>query len=99
MKLTPEQKLTELAKLDGWVLHCDSFYHNAETNKFRDCDKLPNYLTSYDAIIPLIQKQPHEIQDATMIALYDSGVVAGHWLNATPSQLSDALLTAHGFDV
>ena len=36
MKLTPEQKQIELAKMDGWVLHCNSFYHNAETNTWSE---------------------------------------------------------------
>jgi len=68
-------------------------------------DELLPYSTSYDAIIPLIQKQNINIQPMivrnfvhspnTFTTMVDMRTM----INATPSQLQDALLRAHGFEV
>lgn len=66
MKLTPEQKLIEAAKLDGLTPHVQETegfgggpyrthgYINEQGIFFR---KRPDYGEKYDAVIPLIQKQ------------------------------------------
>ena len=52
----------------------------------------PQYLTSYDAIIPVIQKQPHEVKCNMWNHLEAESDL---WTN-TPSQLCEALLRATG---
>lgn len=52
---------------------------------------LPDYLTSYDAIIPLIQKQPPEIR-AEMFERTNGRVT----IMSTPMQLCELLLQATG---
>jgi predicted oxidoreductase len=56
----------------------------------RSFNDLPNYLTSYDAIILLIQKQPRQI--INKISLWKELFV----IMSTPAQLSEALIRAHG---
>ena len=54
---------------------------------------LPRYSASYDAVIPLIQKQDWKIHNA--VEMY----ILGHfdqYFSATPSQLLDVLLVATG---
>lgn len=65
--MTPEQQIKALAELDGWTeIHQSTLLLEFGVNNSvwagRMPDKdflaaLPNYLTSYDAIIPLIQKK------------------------------------------
>lgn len=49
------------------------------------------YLTSYDAIIPLIQKQPQEVIDKMAPMLWKLAFKIVH----TPPELCEALLRAH----
>jgi len=56
------------------------------------------YLTSYDAILPLVQNQPHHIIACIYDDMRDEGWTDGvvRLLNFTPSQLCEALLRATG---
>jgi len=96
---TPEQKIKALAELDGFVLRGKWWTPTSEDRQCmpRDLEHgNPLYLTSYDAIIPLIQKQPLNIQikfgiECALVCKKDE------WkLDLTPSQLSDATLIATG---
>lgn len=95
--MTEQDQIKALAELAGaskeqmdWVIKNyppDYKYHPA------------NYLTSYDAIIPLIQKQDRKILVRIVL-----GIKTGQndvarmvdWLQMTPAQLCEALLRAHG---
>ena len=77
------EQIKALAELDGWINTNSEYSHLGH----------PEYLTSYDTIIPLIQK------------LGKVGAVSVHvctWgqctytMNATPSQFCKALLRATG---
>ena len=83
---------------------CLVWQNGVERGGFDDSQKMeyamrifgiPNYLTSYDAIIPLIQKQSNEIISRVAITLG-----AKHdWcsiLKASPAQLCEELLRATG---
>jgi hypothetical protein len=98
---TPAQKIRALAELDGWILAGDFF--NRDSRFYRMAYSRPNiewvifsadYLTSYDAILPLIQKQPVSIQMALDLHMRIEGVA--FWTVATPTQLANALLVATG---
>ena len=93
--LTPEQKIRLLAELDGITgLHvckcgCGHWVSQAST--------VPNYLTSYDAIIPLVQKLHDKIQLEMVHYLGNNGIrFAYQMLQVKPSQLCDAVLVATG---
>ena len=89
--LTPTDKDKLAAELDGWK--------PSEFDSWWKSNHKP-YGTSYDAIIPLIQKQPKEIQWQVCVQFmqehqgFDDDLLG--LLNATPSQLRDALLVAAG---
>ena len=93
-ELSPQDKIKLAAELDG----CEPI--NRMTG-FKDLSRTePNfailykpYSTSYDAIIPLIQKQTGEVKiEMQMIMLnWNTGN-----FDITPSQLLDALLVATG---
>jgi len=74
-----EEKIKVLAELDGWK----------EPMSYPG--SLPRYLTSYDAIIPLIQKQPKEIRLKMFEEKADRVSIM-----TTPEQLADALIKAVG---
>ncbi|MDE2102249.1 MAG: hypothetical protein KGL39_33700 [Patescibacteria group bacterium] len=103
---TNEQKTKALAELDGWTqgkvdpawwskLWSESFNYTHAT-----INDLPHHSTSYDAIIPLIQKQGDDIILKAIFCIngiYSSSGDAELALwKATPSQLADALLVATG---
>jgi hypothetical protein len=94
---TPEQKIKALAKLDGLyfgVADYDPEECWRDANTKQPINFNLDYLTSYDAIIPLIQKQPVSIQMALDLYMRIEGVA--FWTVATPTQLADALLVATG---
>ena len=91
--MKPEEQIKALAELDGrlacTVSNCGC---GSELKDF-------NYLTSYDAIIPLIQRQDAN----TKGLIYYHFNTDQSWtqqaidmLDATPSQLSEAILRATG---
>jgi len=92
--MTTEQQIKALAELDGWT---ETFWEqNDYLWGFRAgrsySEPTPNkcYLTSYDAIIPLIQKQPLEVRDRIATK---GGPIS---FMVTPAQLSEKLLRATG---
>ena len=88
--MTKENQIRALAELDGWTFDPSVGYWRDENGYAHgSSDPLP-YTTSYDAIIPLINKQLVGIQISTMENLH---II--YW-NATPPQLAEALLKAHG---
>jgi len=98
-ELSPEQKTRLLAELDGfncWYQKQTCTYGVSRgTHHVTSCYEssvlasLPPYLTSYDAIIPLVQKLPSYEQQVIAEKIYKQG-----WLS--PSQLCDAVLVATG---
>ena len=115
-QLTPEQKTRLLAELDGWQVHPSKI--NPLWDKFvkficgveetRNLETLPPYLTSYDAIIPLVQKfsaNQLEVFMEQLCAMLGEkfnpndrplGKLCVTPFQAIPSQLSDAVLIATG---
>lgn len=93
--MTKEKQIAALAELDGFLnprIAEHSLWSQwsrgdgiAERANGKGFVKLPDYLTSYDAIIPLIQKQDIEVILQLDIAL-----------KSTPAQLCEALLRATG---
>jgi len=84
---------------DIWICHRDN-HHVTSCFLESVLVSLPNYGTSYDAIIPLIQKQPQGAFDFNFIAALN---LAGVWSPALeinmrrlfdfqPAQLREALL-------
>ncbi len=88
--MTTEDKIKVLAELDGrWSIQ---FPYQPEGHQaFEQIKYLPCYLTSYDAIIPLIQKQPKEIRLKMFEEKADRVSIM-----TTPEQLADALIKAVG---
>lgn len=100
--LPNEQKIRKLAELDGWTMHkvyphVMCYYEGKKLIHESDIDapRLSRYLTSYDAIIPLIQKTGKIGEVMTVLELEFELEV----LQATPSQLCDALLAAHNITI
>lgn len=98
--MTTEQQIKALAELDGWKSreHISPIDNKTVIGlwylKDTQCVSiLPPYLTSYDAIIPVIQKQTNEVKADVWFRL---GCVNWGWLDATPAQLCEALLRATG---
>ena len=89
-----------LAELGGWKYNSLGRWTPSNLHPLANANhdyKEPDYLTSYDAIIPLIQKQSISLQDGLAASLAVSGNVPNKWFwNATPSQLAEALLRATG---
>ncbi len=104
-----EQQIKALAELDGWkevedieiptksfngskanLVH--GWSHPTKGIGYGDYNP-PNYLTSYDAIIPLIQKQQSPVKADVWVWLQNNapGIYA-----ETPAQLCEALLRATG---
>lgn len=88
--MNPEAQIKALAELDGWKCYPaidGSDAHWICPNEWWH-ESCPSYLTSYDAIIPLIQKQPLEIRDRIATK---GGPIS---FMATPAQLAEKLLRA-----
>jgi hypothetical protein len=93
-ELSLEQKTKLLAELDGSYFIDDSWAESLKQRKLTEWIKSQKpYLTSYDAIIPLIQKLNFaDIVDDQLLTLFNI-----EWpLSATASQLCDAVLIATG---
>ena len=102
--LTTKQKTRLLAELDGWtVMQNDWKTYNAispDGKVMASCDSEEeawhghDYLTSYDAIIPLVQKLDGEqrMQICDLMIMFGYGCE----YDTTPSQLCDAVLIATG---
>ena len=99
--MKPEDQIKALAELDGWKrVGLDVITPEGRRFEILKWENvLPNYLTSYDAIIPLIQRQDAN----TKGLIYYHFNTDQSWtqqaidmLDATPSQLSEAILRATG---
>jgi hypothetical protein len=103
--LTPQDKIKLAAELDGWTIDSGSMlydgavlpwtiYTNKEGVRFNPTDDKFKYATSYDAIIPLIQKLTSQVQQRLWEALELEDDFYPY--QKTPTQLLDALLVATG---
>ena len=99
--MNTREQTEALAKLDGWERFeawesfCGRWYVNTERQSVAMDDYLPAYLTSYDAIIPLLQNQSMDVREAVCKCL---GLKHDYcaWISATPTQLAEVLLRATG---
>jgi hypothetical protein len=107
--MKPEQQIKALAGLDGWksVRKEDGWWNISPAGHHHPalCDSThgyPDYLTSYDAIIPVIEKHLRNggYGDSHTIDAFDSTFgspcIWQDILTATPAQLCEALLRATG---
>lgn len=91
------RKLIRLAKLDkgyedfDWLVGFweGRILHGA-SKKDPEWHKVPDYLDSYDAILPLLQKQTPAIKFGVLITLAKDHYT---WPDSSPEQIADALLT------
>ena len=101
--MKPEEQIKALAELDGYIMELSSpnripVMSLYEKDKIiRECHmdspRMTAYLTSYDAIIPLIQKQNDYIKIRMDEEVRTHNTVSA-MINLTPSQLCEALLRA-----
>lgn len=100
-----EKKIKVLAELDGWErvdVMAASFSDPSKLvadgqrwkREFRIERRLPDYLESYDAIIPLIQKQPRNILTQIVLSMKGQNDVSRmvDWLMFSPEELVDILI-------
>lgn len=96
--MTKGQKIKVLAELDGFKCCCKDGKWDESHGDF-NCevhgDNTRWYLTSYDAIIPLIQKQP-PVTAERLWKWIQCNVTTLYPYDLTAEQLSDALIKAHG---
>ena len=108
--MTPDQQIKSLAELDGFseIIKIGGRLCG-KTKELPDIVRtmlgdpsfvvLPDYLGSYDAIVPLIQKQNYAVRSEIFNSFdTDKGWTsqAVDMLLATPAQLCEALLRATG---
>lgn len=103
--LIPTDKIRLAAELDGWKPHewykdtIMVMYHKNGAllhEAHIDSPRLRSYSTSYDAIIPLIQKQPDDVHRKFVDYLIYNESLPNRVYSESPSQLLDALLVATG---
>ena len=84
--MNEQEQIRAIAELDGYFT-CDDPNH--------DCGYPQNYLTSRDAIVPVIEKQPDEIKENVCDCL---DLSTKHIITAlaTPTELCEALLKSCG---
>jgi hypothetical protein len=102
--MNPEEQIKALAELDGYVMELSTpngvpvmcLYKNKKL--MRECSldspRMTAYLTSYDAIIPLIQKQSYGIVANIHDILCTTNDTKYFLRNCSPTQLCEALLRA-----
>jgi hypothetical protein len=98
---TYTDKIKLAAELDGWTelennksnTGLIGYRYQHKYAKLTGKELIPNYATSYDAIIPLIQKQDEATR---LIISCDILCADSRELECSPSQLLDALLVATG---
>lgn len=101
--MKPEEQIKSLAELDGYIMELSSpnripVMSLYEKDKIiRECHmdspRMTAYLTSYDAIIPLIHRQSSEVREKVDQKHELVGFGYGF---PTPAQLCEALLRATG---
>jgi hypothetical protein len=90
--MTEQEQIKALAELDGWTEYLFGSANDCVKHKNCDWKIAPNYLASYDAIIPLIQKQ-----NVTGSVIDNSPEdFHGYIIDMSPAQLCEALLKATG---
>ena len=114
--MNPTDQIRAIAELDGWKFvpsHDSSLTGRAIPEHWVNDDEydkiwvesaFPKYLTSYDAIIPVIQKQFIHIYQwldferslALVLGVCTTILYGRDALKATPAQLCEALLRATG---
>ena len=99
--MTDQNKIKALAELDGWEWYkyipsgIPYAVRDLKADGVKYLSDFENLLASYDAIIPLIQKQDEKTK-RLFIGRLDF-IKAKHFpWDATPHQLADALLVATG---
>lgn len=102
--MTNQEKIIELAKLDGWTLRWNKpRWEYLSNNEWYEVHQNHDYFTSYDAIIPLVQKMIITDEGMTKVgcALMQVKESTGKLtvLQMTPSEIADALLKAKGYKV
>jgi hypothetical protein len=98
-ELSLTEKIQLAAELDRWTIIGDNAKHPIYTlDKWTFKGRtVPDYPHSYDAIIPLIQKQTTEMKDVIGETIWQMYSKEWHcYCDATPSQLLDATLVATG---
>lgn len=80
--MNEQDQIKAVAELDRWT-----------PPPFVRFPKEPDYLTSYDAIIPVIQKQDIGVQHSISNWMIRNEL---SWFTITPAQLCEALLKAVG---
>lgn len=109
--MTPLEKIKVLAELDGWTRvkwqdGGDSCFFEKEGEIDRHIEEF-SYLESYNAVLPLVRKWCSKNIDNWIIFIqklalvmgintFSSGLVSRYALQATPDQLSNALIKAAG---
>lgn len=102
--MTDTEIIIEVAKLDGWIPNTisDTTKHWLRGNS-EWCQNLPNYLTSRDAIVSVIERQSFTVQGDIARCILAQGKSCGGFnqiclvgILATPYQLCIALLKATG---
>lgn len=98
-QLYQQDKIKLAAELDGWTVGNEGY--GWPSKSIGDFHPLPQYDKSYDAVIPLIQKQPKEVREKIAEALWGMLGIDSDWseqeawaknMLTTPSQLLDALI-------
>ena len=94
--MTKEEKIKFLAELDGWKEDSHGFikYWNPHDFTCVNFDDLPHYLTNYNEIIRLIQKQPRNILTQIVLSMKGQNDVSRmvDWLMFSPEELADILI-------
>lgn len=91
--LTPTDKICLAAELDDNLVPHTPTSEEVASGSYYQWE--PKYDTSYDAIIPVIQKQTPGMKDVIAETLWQMFSKEWHcYYDATPSQLLDALLIA-----
>lgn len=107
--MTPTQKIIALAELEGWELFRPNvMIHTWGDNKIHEeshieGEKLQRYLTSHDALQPLLEKMTEKewdkFDDATVPFIRGRRYFpyyAKFYLKLTPEQKADCILKACG---
>ena len=103
--MTTEQQIKALAELDGKPTPHKPTWKEIAEGSYAQFE--PAYLTSYDAIVPLIQRQgniiKHDFLECLIAIVHPSGFQGDYdsmtimpLMTATPAQLCEALLRATG---
>jgi hypothetical protein len=101
-ELSPSDKTRLLAELDGWYIIKNQAQQDIWTNGSQLGWYPPSYDTSYDAIIPLVRKLDEETKGkvARQFVFLPNTFPCNRdvikVIEATPSQLCDAVLVATG---